>query len=297
MAAGLKRVVVAAVAIVALAWALAPAVRAAQLVARRAAIPDLAELLAPLGPSEDVTFTASDGVRLAGTYLDATSAKGVVILVHGFKTYRQEMVEYAAFLRDAGYAVLLYDGRGCGTSAGVFGVGATEDRDVVGAVSYVRSRGGAGSDHVAVLGISLGAGDALLAAAKDDRIQGVIADSSWPDEVFQLERMSSLPLGPLSVPLPPYEPALLAAVIGGRLEDARPVDAVSQIAPRAVLLIHSADDTNATTPLSGAKAIFAAAARPKDFWIVPSGGHAGALHAHPDEYKARVLAFLAAALK
>jgi hypothetical protein len=61
-------------------------------------------------------------------------------------------------------------------------------------------------------------------------------------------------------------------------------------------LIHSADDANTTTPLSGERALFAAAGQPKQEWIAPSGGHAGALAAHPAEYQQRVLAFFAAYL-
>ena len=293
-----RRLVFAALAIVVLAWALAPAIRGGLLLARRSAAPDLAEILAPLGgATENVTFAASDGVRLAGTYVEVPSARGVVILVHGFKTYRQEMVDQARLLRDAGYAVLLYDSRGCGTSDGVFGVGATEDRDIVGAVSYIRSRAGTGSAHIAVLGISLGAGDALLAAAKDDRIQAVIADSSWADERVQLSRMDTVPFGPLTLPVLPYEAALVDALIGGRLEDARPIDVIDRIAPRSVLLIHSMDDDNATTPPTDAERLFAQARQPKDFWRVPTGGHVGALHVHPDEYKVRVVAFLETALR
>jgi len=62
------------------------------------------------------------------------------------------------------------------------------------------------------------------------------------------------------------------------------------------LLIHSADDDNATTPVAGARALFAAAGAPKDLWIVPRGGHVGAINSEPDEYRTRVLAFLARAL-
>jgi pimeloyl-ACP methyl ester carboxylesterase len=292
-----RRVLVGLLALVVVAWLLAPGLRGLLLVARRSSAPSLTEILAPLGVTEDVAFKATDGVRLAGTYLDVSSARGVVILVHGFKTYRQEMVAHAEFLRDAGYAVLLYDSRGCGASDGVFGIGATEDRDVVGAVSYLKTRAGPGSGHVAVLGISLGAGDALLAAAEDERIQAVIADSSWPDEEVQLERMGSVPVGPFSVPVLPYENALLDAIIGGRLEDARPIDVVERIAPRPLLLIHSMDDANATTTPAGAERLFVRAGQPKDFWRVPTGGHAGALRQHPDEYRVRVLAVLDEALR
>jgi dipeptidyl aminopeptidase/acylaminoacyl peptidase len=292
-----RRILIVALTVVIVAWALAPAMRGGLLLMRRSSAPDRAVILTFLGPPADVSFPASDGVRLSGTYLEVPAARGVVVLVHGFKTDRQEMAEHARFILGAGYSVLLYDSRGCGASDGVFGVGATEDRDIVGAVSYVRSRSGAGADHIAVLGISLGAGDALLAAAKDDRIQAVIADSSWADERVQISRMGSVPLGPLSVAVLPYEAALVDALAGGRLEDARPIDVVDQIAPRSLLLIHSMDDGNTTTPFADAEQLFSRARQPKDFWQVPTGGHAGALHSHRDEYEARVIAFLAISLR
>jgi uncharacterized protein len=248
-------------------------------------------------PHEDVTFAASDGVRLTGTYLPADVARATVVLVHGFKNTRADMLEHALFLHDAGYAVLLYDSRGCGQSGGTFGVGATEDRDVAGAVDLLKAAARPGSAHIAVLGVSLGAGAALLAAARDLRIEAVIADSSWADERVQLERMATLPLGAIALPLLPYEPALVDALVGARLEDARPRDEVARISPRPLLLIHSADDQNATTPLADAQALLAAAGEPKELWIAPRGGHAGAFGALRDEYARRVIAFLRSAFR
>ncbi len=241
---------------------------------------------------EEVTFTAVDGVRLAGSYVPAEGARATVVLVHGFKNSRADMLEHALFLHGAGFAVLLYDSRGCGASGGTFGAGATEDRDVRGAVSYLKRTTGSSAIHVAVLGVSLGAGAALLAAARDTRIDAVIADSSWADERVQLDRMGAITAASVALPLLPYEPALVDALVGGRLEDARPSDEIARIAPRPVFLIHSADDQNATTPLAGARRLFSAAGDPKEIWIAPSGGHAGALAAQRDEYVRRVIAFL-----
>ena len=286
-----RRVIAAAAAVLILAWALVPAGRGFLLVGRGPALPTspLIDL-----PHEAVSFAASDGVRLAGTLFPVSTARAAIILVHGFKNTRADMYAHAMFLDEAGYAVLVYDSRGCGDSDGVFGVGATEDRDVVGAASYLRSRGFA---RVGVLGVSLGAGDALLAAARDPGIAAVIADSSWADERVQLDRMSAVQAGPIAMPLLPYEPALVDALIGGRLEDARPRDVIARIAPRPVLFIHSADDQNVTTPLADAQAMFAAAGQPKDMWIAPRGGHAGAFGANREEYVHRVLAFLDGAFR
>ncbi len=225
-----RRLLLIALGLVVIAWALVPAARGALLV-RHGGSPFSANMSGY--PAEQVSFAASDGVRLNGTLVPAPAATGTVILVHGFKSGRGEMLDWLAFLHPT-YSVLLYDGRGVGSSDGVFGVGATEDRDILGAVDFIQRRRAAGWDRVAVLGISLGAGDAILAGARDERIRAVVADSPWIDEFVQLERMHSLPIGPVAVPLLPYEPALVDALLGGRLEDARLVTVVDKIAPRSV---------------------------------------------------------------
>ena len=279
-----------------LAWSLLPAVRAFTLVynGQSRAAPD-ATLATQAGlPVRDVSFSASDGVRLRGWLAVASPSAATIILVHGFKGTRVGMLPWARFLYQAGYNVLLFDGRGCGQSDGWgIALGAREADDVIGAVRYLQGRADLTNKRYGALGISLGAGIVLLAAAREPALRAVVADSAWADERSQLDRMGSVPLGPLSLPVLPYEPALLDALIGGRLEDTSPHAAIGKIAPRAVFLIHSADDQNATTPLAGEAQLYAAAGQPKQQWIAPNGGHVGALAAYPAEYTQRVLAFYA----
>ncbi|HEX8036209.1 MAG TPA: CocE/NonD family hydrolase [Ktedonobacterales bacterium] len=203
------------------------------------------------------------------------------------------MLPWARFLYAANFNVLLYDSRGCGASAGWrIGVGASEPDDIVGATRFLLGYHGLTNKRFGVLGVSLGAGDVLLAAARDPSLLTVIADSPWADERPQLDRMATLPLGPLAIPALPYEPALVDALAGARLEDANPAEAAARIAPRALLIITSADDHNATTAPADQARIFAAAAQPKQRWVAPSGGHAGAYFAHTNEYQQRMLAFI-----
>jgi len=283
-----------------LAWSLLPAIRAFTLVYNGAArgTPDTAQSPAAGLRVQDISFAASDGVRLRGWLAITSPDAPTIILAHGFKGTRASMLPWARFLYTAGYNVLLFDDRGCGQSDGWgIGLGATEPNDVVGAVRYLESRSDLTNKRYGALGVSLGAGVVLLAAAREPALVAVVADSAWADERPQLDRMSSVPVGRISLPVLPYEPALVDALIGARLETTSPNADIGKIAPRAVFLIHSADDRNTTTPLTGEAQLYAAAGQPKQQWIAPSGGHAGALAAHPAEYQQRVLAFLAQYLR
>jgi pimeloyl-ACP methyl ester carboxylesterase len=298
-AAQMRRVAAAVALAVVVAWLAAPVARAYQLVAGRSSEPVAPADLAV----EDLRFNAGadsellrSGPELAGWTIHTVHGAPAVVLVHGFKTSREEMLPWARFLHDAGYNVLLFDTRGCGKSGGAtVGLGATEPRDISLAVELARDQ--FGTTKVAVLGISLGAGAAILAAADDPRISAVVADSAWTDQDLQLSRLSFLPVGPLRVPLPPYGVAAVNALVGADVTKARPLDAIARISPRPILLIHSADDDNATTPVEGARKLFAAAGEPKELWVAPRGSHVGAINAFPDEYRARVIAFLRGALR
>lgn len=279
-----------------LGWSLLPAVRAFMLVYNGGSrgVPTTAQATQMGIPVRDVSFSASDGVRLRGWLAIASPHAATIILAHGFKGSRVSMLPWARFLYVAGYNVLLFDGRGCGQSDGWgIGLGATEPNDIIGAVRYLEGRADLTNKHYGALGISLGAGAVLLAAAREPALVAVVADSAWANERPQLDRMSSVPIGRLSLPVLPYEPALVDALIGARLEDASPRADIGKIAPRAVLLIHSADDRNITTSLAGEAQLYAAASQPKQQWIAPSGGHAGARAAHPAEYTQQALAFFA----
>jgi pimeloyl-ACP methyl ester carboxylesterase len=286
-----KRILILFCAWLILIWALLPAIRAVTLLLNTSgrSIPPASRAGIAV---QEVQFRATDGVRLAGWLAIASAQAPTIILVHGFKGSRLDMLPYARFLYKGGFNVLLYDSRGSGASAG-WGItlGAREPDDVIGAVHYLEGRADLTRKHFGLLGISLGAGIALMAAAREPGIAATVADSAWVDESAQIEHMGNISRAPFTLPLLPYEPALVDMLIGAHLADGRPVAVIAHIAPRAVFLIHSADDHNTTTPLAGEHQLYAAAGTPKQQWIAPSGGHVGAIKAHTVEYEQRVLAF------
>jgi len=243
-------------------------------------------------PARAVSFRATDGVALSGWFVPGAPISPSVVLVAGFKATRVSMLSYARFLHAAGYNVLLYDGRGLGQSGGRFSAGSREVDDARGAVAYMMGQRDLRDQRCALLGVSLGAGVAIVAAARTPAVAATVADSAYPDQGLLVGRLDTLSLGPLRLPLAPDGPWAVDRLLGAPLALFSPLHAVGRIAPRALLLIHSRDDANPTTPLSGALALYHAAGQPVQLWIAPRGGHAGALDTQPAEYRRRVLTFL-----
>ena len=275
--------------IVVLLWVGIPVARAGALVITN---PFRSPSARPTGlPVQPIHFRAADGVSIAGWLVGASHTAPVVILVPGFKAGSTSMVPYARLLYKGGFDALLYDSRGMGGSGGSFTLGVREVDDVRGAVAYLDTRPQLNHHGYGLLGVSLGAGVAIVAAAHSPRIAAVVADSAYTDQHRTVDRLDSLLFGGLRVPLAPVAPWTVDRLTGVSLHDFSPLRAVSHLNPRPLLLIHSRYDSNPTTPLTGAQTLLAAAGAHAALWIAPRGGHAGALAAQPAEYTHHVLTF------
>jgi uncharacterized protein len=133
---------------------------------------------------EEAAFPSRDGVALQGWWVPAEDAHGTVVLVHGLNRSRIEMIRKLPFLHKAGWNALLFDLRRHGASGGeVRSLGWGERLDVLAAADYARKRSAL---PVVAWGISFGGAAAVLAAAEDPQIAGVVCDSSYrslPDTV------------------------------------------------------------------------------------------------------------------
>ncbi len=271
-------------------WVGLPMARAAQLLLTHPAYATPTPLAGL--PVRAIRFDARDGVPLSGWLVRRGTRAPTIVLVAGFKSDRTGMLPYARFLYAAGYSVLLYDARGTGQSGGSFSLGLREVDDARGALTYLQSRHDLPVHRYGLLGVSLGAGVAIAAAARTPSVLATVADSSYVNQLPVVERLNTLRLGPLRLPLAPIAPWTVDRLLGAPLANFSPIRDVARIAPRALLLIHSRHDGDPTTPLSGALTLYHAAGRPVSLWIAPRGGHAEAYDAQPNTYRQQVLAFL-----
>lgn len=81
-------------------------------------IPNYASAIPPNFTSKEIKFV-SEGVLLAGTVFTPDNVQAAVVLVHG-SGQEKRMINFATILANNGIAVLTYDKRGVGESAGVY---------------------------------------------------------------------------------------------------------------------------------------------------------------------------------
>jgi len=129
--------------------------------------------------AEDIAFTSADGLRIAGWRFDAPG-DDVVIVCHGHRGSKADMLGIGPGLHRRGASVLMFDFRGNGESAdGPQSLAHFEQRDLEAAIDEaLRRRPGA---RICVVGFSMGAAVTIQVAARDPRVAAVVADSSFAD--------------------------------------------------------------------------------------------------------------------
>jgi pimeloyl-ACP methyl ester carboxylesterase len=243
---------------------------------------------------EEARFAAADGAELSGWYLPTQNGAAVVLL-HGAGSTRSSVLDHAAVLARAGYGVLLFDARGHGRSEGrAMDFGWYGDADIAGAVGYLAGRPGVDPARIAAVGLSMGGEEAIGAAAADSRLRAVVAegatgrtaaDKAWLSEEHGFRGLLQEGIDHLTF----WFADLLTEA--GPPRSLR--EAVVAMAPRPLLLIAAGE-----VPDEPAVAERLQAAGPErvEVWVVPGAGHTGGLATAPEEWRARVLAFLDATL-
>jgi pimeloyl-ACP methyl ester carboxylesterase len=236
-----------------------------------------------------------DGTTLRGWYIPALHPTGrTVVIAPGISDNRQAggiTLSLAPVLLDAGWDVLAFDFRAEGESDGdTLSLGVREQDDLLGAIAFARGRG---ARHVAVVGYSMGAASAILAAARSPDIEAIVADSAFADLRDVIEQRMKAAFG---VPdfLAPYGLFLFGALSGTDPASAVPSDIVGAVAPRPMLFIAGTADS--LVPAMDAQTLAERAGPTAQLWLVPGAEHVSSFAADPATYVARVVAFLEASI-
>ncbi len=235
-------------------------------------------------PVKDVSFYNWRGELLSGWLALITPGTPVIILAHGTPGNRMSMLQRAAFLYKHGYNVLLFDFQSYGLSQGVMStLGMVESEDILAAISFLHGLPDTMYSKIGVLGLSMGATAAVLAASRSSDILALVAESC-PVDATRV---------PSDVPDEASREAdrqLVEDVYGVDITQARPIDYVNKLAGHTAIFFINGD-ADSITPLSGMQALYQAAGAPKQYWVVPNAGHAQSFAIDPEGYMQRVDTF------
>eukprot|EP01147_Barroeca_monosierra_P007673 gene7673-600_t len=244
-------------------------------------------------PSESISEPVFSGPALAERTI-------TLILVHGAGRDRRAFLRHAYHLHHRGYALLLCDLREHGLSFGQghgINYGPRECDDISSMVFWLRLV----KQHkiIVVCGTSTGASASIMAAARirDPTslmyIHGVIAENPFLSrrELFRclVESYYVLP-GRFDCLLYPYRTCLNAiAYFVVTLRDPafrrEPIDCITDISPRPVLLMHGLNDK--IIPAWHTAALYEEARFPKEVWLVEDAEHTALFNVQPQEWMAR----------
>lgn len=246
--------------------------------------------LPPALGAQPLSLAAGPGQVVAASFVAAGDGigRGGVLLLHGIRSDRRQMVARARFLHEQGYAVMMIDlpGQGASTSPAVT-FGLLEAEGVRAALEALRRR--VPGKRIGVIGVSLGA--ASLVLCRDcPPVDAAVLESMYPTIEEAVEDRLRMRLGAAGVPLSRLLLWQLPLRLGIQTSALRPIERMAQLDMPVLIAAGSADRH---TLLAETERIHAAARAPKSLWVVEGAAHVD-LHAYvPDEYEKRIGAFLA----
>jgi dipeptidyl aminopeptidase/acylaminoacyl peptidase len=243
-----------------------------------------------LAAYSEVEFTAADGVRLSAWWRPSANGAAIV-LAHGLGANRAQLLPQAGPLAAAGFGVLLLDLRAHGRSGGDLSTWGAEERlDLAAAARFAAAQPGVRPGAVGAIGFSIGAVAVAGAAVNGGSFRAVALEAMAPSAEEDVRETFSA-RGPIS-----ELPARWAAVLAGvHLDEARPAEHMSELAPRPVLLVYGEDDPAA--PVKVGRALQRAAGGSTELVVIPGAGHGAWEGAQAEALAARLRAFFEAALR
>ncbi|MBB3067088.1 fermentation-respiration switch protein FrsA (DUF1100 family) [Paenibacillus baekrokdamisoli] len=252
-------------------------------------------------PYQEVEFKSlknDNTIRGSFFYANGLSNKAsdkTIIVVHGYTSNRlvkgrtNKLVEHFV---PKGYNVLAFDLSSQGKSDGnMITLGLNEKYDLLGAVSYLKSRDHTG-DNIGVIGFSMGAATSLLAASESADIKAVIADSPFRNAGLFLREglpfFSGLPSFPFS-----YTSIWVGKwFLNIDLDSVSPMDAVKKMKDKPVMLIHGTGDQQIS--YKNSEVIWESLKNDPnaEAWYPNNTEHIDAINHYPTEYFQRVDRFM-----
>ncbi len=233
-------------------------------------------------PFEEVDFPVGKNGHLYGWWIPTSQTAPTLVLVHGWGRNLSRMLPYIRNFHPLGYNLLAIDARNHGSSTPIKTPTVwTFTQDICAAVNFIVESHLVSSQEIGMVGLSIGGGAVINAAALVTHIRSVITVGAFshPVEVmklsFQEQHIPYLPFGWLLF-------KYMRVRFGLDFNKIAPVNNIRNTHAN-ILLVHGEQDS--TVPLTQGKALMEAGnPETTHLWIVPGKGHSDC-HTHSHFWK------------
>ena len=193
-----------------------------------------------------------------------------LVIAHGWGGNAEAMLPLAGPLHRARYALVIFDARNHGRSdRDTFSSMPRFAEDIDHVVDWLKLQPGVDPSRVGVIGHSVGAAAALLAASRRHDLAAVVSMAAFAHPGTVMRRLLTTKRVPY-VPLGWYILHYIQHVIGYRFDDIAPLNTVARVRC-PVLLIHGIDDV--VVPVADAQALYDRRQGKLDRLLVVNGSH------------------------
>jgi alpha-beta hydrolase superfamily lysophospholipase len=237
--------------------------------------------------AEIVSFPSASGSQLKGWYIPGTNQKGAVVLLHGVRGTKAEMLERARLFAKEGYSVLLFDFQAHGESIGKhITFGWLESMDAQAAVKFLKEK--CPGQKIGIVGVSLGGAAAVLAEPQLEADAYVLelVYANIEDAISNRMKIVLGPVGGIFTPLLSWQIRPRLGISTERLKPERTVHGIRQ--PK--LFLAGKNDRHST--IEQPRRLFDAAAEPKELVVFDNASHQDLYAIDPELYRKNVLPFL-----
>ncbi|MGB4947076.1 MAG: alpha/beta hydrolase [Candidatus Competibacter denitrificans] len=239
--------------------------------------------------AETVVIPTASEDYVVGWFSRGHLGFGGVLLLHGVRSDRRQMLGRARFLRQKGYSVLLIDLPAHGESSGnriTFGL--NESKGVRAALAFLRDQIGP-QEKLAVIGVSLGAAAFVLANIQPPP-NAVVLESMYPTIRDAVANRLELHAGWLARPFALLLLWQFPLRLGISPSELQPIAILASL-HTPILIV--AGDRDLHTTLVETKRLFEAAVQPKELWIIDGAAHVDLYKCSPILYQSKISKFLA----
>lgn len=237
---------------------------------------------------QEINFDTGNGIELKGWYVPGEKEAECIILAPGKGGNRWDVLNYAPFLVEAGFNVLLFDPRSTGLSGGNrYGFGYFESQDLQYAINYLSNEKEV--SEFGILGRSAGATAGLLAGLEDPRIDAVVADSPFANLRLASKDFGDYSQNPfLQTFFPVYMFSARLALGIDIYGKTNALERISGMETPSYFIHGKADEA---VGYQNSVKLHKRKPAKKQLWLVPETGHVQAYQNRPEEYEQKVVEF------